>query len=142
MLAIAKQKCQNFSNVSFYVASASKLPFGDNSFDVIVSANAFHYFDEPNRVLKEMKRILKSEGKLIILDWCRDYLFCKICDLLLKIFDPAYKHCYTQAEFHHFLETADFKICCADKIRFDFVWGLMIVHAIPNTKIRGSKLTH
>jgi ubiquinone/menaquinone biosynthesis C-methylase UbiE len=134
MLAIARQKCQVYPNVSFQVASATALPLANNSFDVIVSANAFHYFDNPDLALREMKRVLKPEGTLVILDWCRDYLLCKICDLVLKVFEPAYKHCYTQAEFHHLLEVADFEIRCAAKIRFGFVWGLMVATAIPNTK--------
>lgn len=134
MLAIARQKCQVYPNVSFQVASASALPLANNSFDIIVSANAFHYFDDPDLALREMKRVLKPEGTIVILDWCRDYLLCKICDLALKVFDSDYKHCYTQAEFHRLLEVADLEIRCAAKVRFGFVWGLMVATAIPNTK--------
>lgn len=47
MLAIARQKLHNFSNVAFQSGSASALSFSDRSFDVIVSASAFHYFDDP-----------------------------------------------------------------------------------------------
>ncbi|HAX77674.1 MAG TPA: methyltransferase type 11, partial [Cyanobacteria bacterium UBA11372] len=42
MLAIARQKLHTYPNVSFHVAPASALPFTDNSFDVVVSANSFH----------------------------------------------------------------------------------------------------
>ena len=111
------------------MASASRLPFGSNSFDVIVSANSFHYFDEPLAALKEMRRVLKPDGKVIILDWCRDYLICKICDLVLKIFDPAYKQCYTQNQFHRLLNDENFVVCRATKIRFGIIWGLMVATA-------------
>lgn len=90
MLAIAKLKCSAYPQVSFQIASASRLPFDSNSFDVIVSANSFHYFNEPLAALKEMRRVLKPDGEVVILDWCRDYLICKIFDLVLKIFDPAH----------------------------------------------------
>jgi hypothetical protein len=43
---------------------------------------------------------MKPDAKIIILDWCRDYLIYKIFDLALKIFDPAHKQCYTQNEFY------------------------------------------
>jgi ubiquinone/menaquinone biosynthesis C-methylase UbiE len=46
MLAIAQQKLRTFANVSFQIANASALSFADHSFDVVVSANAFHYFDD------------------------------------------------------------------------------------------------
>ncbi len=130
MLAIAKQKCSAYPQVSFEIASASNLPFDNDSFDVIVSANSFHYFDDPIAALKEMRRVLKPDGKVIILDWCRDYLLCKICDVILKRFDPAHQQCYTQNEFHRLLEDANFAVYRATRIRFGVVWGLMVTTAI------------
>lgn len=129
MLAIAKQKCIAYPQASFQIASASNLPFDNDSFDVIVSANSFHYFDDPLAALKEMRRVLKPDGKVIILDWCRDYLFCQICDVILQVFDPAHQQCYTQNEFHRLLEDADFTINRTNRIRFGVVWGLMIATA-------------
>jgi ubiquinone/menaquinone biosynthesis C-methylase UbiE len=129
MLAIAQQKCHDYPNVAFQTGSASALPFTDNSFDVAVSANAFHYFDHPDLALAEMKRVLRSDGKVVIIDWCRDYFLCQVCDVLLKLFDPAYKQCYSQDEFHQLLQAADFEIHRATKVKFGIVWGLMIATA-------------
>ncbi|WP_392536245.1 class I SAM-dependent methyltransferase [Nostoc sp. C117] len=133
MLTIAKQKFSAYPQVSFQIASASNLPFDNDSFDVIVSANAFHYFDDPLTALKEMRRVLKPDGKVIILDWCRDYLTCKICELILKVFDPAHQQCYSQNEFHHLLKDANLAVSRATKIRFGLVWGLMVTTAILKT---------
>jgi ubiquinone/menaquinone biosynthesis C-methylase UbiE len=133
MLTIAKQKCSAYPQVEFHTATAKALPFVSNSFDVIVCANSFHYFDEPAAALTEMRRVLKPEGKIIILDWCRDYLLCKICDIILKVFDPAYKQCYTQDEFHHLLENTNFVIRRSTRVRFGIVWGLMIATASKKT---------
>jgi ubiquinone/menaquinone biosynthesis C-methylase UbiE len=134
MLAIAQKKCHEYTNVSFQTASVLQLPFVDDSFDVIVSASAFHYFDAPDAALTEMKRVLKPDGCVVILDWCRDYFLCQVCDILLKIFDPAYKQCYSQAEFHNLLAAAGFEICRASKVRFGIVWGMMIATATPQPK--------
>lgn len=131
MLAIARQKCYAYPNVEFHTASASALPFASNSFDVALSANSFHYFDDPLVTLGEMKRVLKPNGTVVILDWCRDYLVCKICDIVLKVFDPAYKQCYTQHEFHRLLASACFERRRATKVRFGVWWGLMVVTATP-----------
>ncbi|NJM67888.1 MAG: methyltransferase domain-containing protein [Acaryochloris sp. RU_4_1] len=126
MLAIAQQKIHAFPNVSFQTANASALPFADNSFDVVVSANAFHYFDDPAVALQEMKRVLKPMGRVVILDWCKDFVVCQIYDVFLKFFDPAYRQCYRQAEFHQLLTTTGFRIEGAQKVRFGWIWGLMI----------------
>ncbi|WP_026733954.1 class I SAM-dependent methyltransferase [Fischerella sp. PCC 9605] len=133
MLLVAKQKCRAYPNVSFLTASASALPFANNSFDVIVSASTFHYFDDPETSLKEMRRVLKPDGKVVILDWCKDYLLCRICDFVLKFVDPAYKQCYTQREFHSLFTSAQFDIKCATKFRFGIIWGMMIATATPQT---------
>jgi ubiquinone/menaquinone biosynthesis C-methylase UbiE len=98
-----------------------------------LSANAFHYFDRPQVALSEIKRVLKPNGKVIILDWNKDYLVCKICDWLLQIFDPAHQQCYTQAELHQLLVSADFKICRATRVRLGIIWGLMAVTVIPSS---------
>jgi ubiquinone/menaquinone biosynthesis C-methylase UbiE len=131
MLLVAKHKCRDYPSVSFHIASASALPFADHSFDVIVTASSFHYFDDPDAALVEMKRVLNPDGKVVILDWCKDYLLCRLCDIVLKVFDPAYKQCYTQAEFHHLLTKAGFSISSATKVRFGLVWGLMVATAKP-----------
>jgi ubiquinone/menaquinone biosynthesis C-methylase UbiE len=131
MLAIAQQKLHNYSNVSFQSASASALPFPDQSFDVIVSANAFHYFDDPIAALAEIKRVLKPDGKVVILDWCKDFWLCRILDIALKWTDPAHQQCYTQRELHGFLTSAGFNIDASAKIRFGLVWGLMVATAVP-----------
>nr|WP_317105468.1 methyltransferase domain-containing protein [Chroococcidiopsis sp. SAG 2025] len=106
-----------------------KQQFANNSFDVIVSASSFHYFEDPVAALVEMKRVLQPHGRVTILDWCKDYLLCRLCDLVLKLFDPAYQQCYTEAEFHHLLELAGFEICRATKFRFNVVWGMAIATA-------------
>jgi ubiquinone/menaquinone biosynthesis C-methylase UbiE len=129
MLDIACRKLVAYPHVSFQVATASALPFADHYFDVIVSASAFHYFDVPESALAEMKRVLKPEGKVIILDWCKDYLFCRLLDWVLQVVDPAHQQCYTQAEFHHLLTSAGFEICQATQVRLGLVWGLMIAQA-------------
>jgi ubiquinone/menaquinone biosynthesis C-methylase UbiE len=131
MLTIAQQKCSNSTNVSFQVASASALPFPHHHFDVVVSANAFHYFDHPEAALSEIRRVLQPNGSVVILDWCKDYLLCRIFDAVLQFFDPAHKQCYTQAEFHQLLTSAGFRLDRATKVRFGFLWGLMIATAVP-----------
>jgi ubiquinone/menaquinone biosynthesis C-methylase UbiE len=132
MLSVAREKYQTYPNIEFHKASVHSLPFDNNCFDVVVSANAFHYFDEPQVALAEMKRVLKPNGKIVILDWNKDYLMCKIFDWALQIFDPAYQQCYTEAELHQLLVAADFKICRATKVRFGVIWGLMAVTAVPS----------
>ena len=134
MLELAQQKCQAYPNVTFCIASASRLPFPDRNFDVVVSASALHYFDEPDVSLAEMRRVVKPGGSVVILDWCKDYLLCRLFDIVLKLIEPAYQRCYTQREFHRLLASAQFNIQSARKARFGLVWGLMIATAVDRRR--------
>ena len=131
MLAIAAQKCCPFPTVLFQRARASALPCRAHSCDLIVSANAFHYFDAPLLVLEEMRRVLKPGGRVVILDWCKDFRLCALCDILLSAIDPAHQHCYTQHELHGLLTAACLDVHRATRVRFGLVWGLMVATAAP-----------
>jgi 2-polyprenyl-3-methyl-5-hydroxy-6-metoxy-1,4-benzoquinol methylase/spore maturation protein CgeB len=52
--------------VRFLVGDANSLPFGDESFDSVVLCEILEHLTHPERVLKEVRRVLKDKGKLII----------------------------------------------------------------------------
>ena len=130
MLEIAKDKLRDYPNVNLSNNSVTSLPFSDESFELVICANSFHYFEHPQPALTEMKRVIKPNGKLIILDWCRDYMLLKIVDALLKITDPAHQKCYTQSELNHLLLSAGFDVVKDSKIRFGIIWELMAMVAV------------
>ncbi|NES78680.1 MULTISPECIES: class I SAM-dependent methyltransferase [Okeania] len=137
MLNVARKKYQAYSNVKFQQASVHSLPFNSHSFDVVVCANSFHFFDKPQVALGEMKRVLKPNGKVIIIDWNKDYFVCRICDWFLQIFDPAHQQCYTQAELHQLLVSAQFEVHSATKFRLGVIWGMMAVTAFFRSQESG-----
>ena len=54
-------KAKNPDNLSFEVADATSLRFADNSFDIVVIANALHIIPNPEKALEEIRRVLKDE---------------------------------------------------------------------------------
>jgi ubiquinone/menaquinone biosynthesis C-methylase UbiE len=133
MIELARQKLQSYSHVDFQLASASALPFDDASLDTVIAANSFHYFDDPDVALNEMKRVLKPNGNLIILDWCKNFWVCRVCDWILQRIDPAHQQCYTQAKFHQFFSSNGFRVRQSSKIWFGLIWGLMVATATPHS---------
>lgn len=130
MLSVARRKLQACPNVDFVAANASGLPFPNESFDRVICASAFHYFDEPQTPVLEMRRVLKPGGKLILLDWCKDYLFCRVCDILFRAFNPDYAQCYTQKELSRFLKNGGFQVSSERKFRSQAVWGMAMIEAV------------
>lgn len=52
--------------VTIIKGSAESLPFEDNTFDVVFSSHVLEHVTNENNALKEMSRVLKPTGKLII----------------------------------------------------------------------------
>lgn len=65
-------ECEGLDDrINFIKASASKLPFNDNDFDVVVSCLTFHEVKDESekiKVFKEALRVLKKDGEFIFLD--------------------------------------------------------------------------
>ena len=101
------------------------MPFADQSFDVVVSTSAFHYFRSPLRALSEMRRVLKVGGHVVITDWCHDYLACRVCDLALNRFNRAHFHTYRASECASLLANAGLAEVSTETYRINWFWGLM-----------------
>lgn len=63
----AKERLEG-KNVSFKFGNAQCLPYEDNQFDAVVSTSTFHHYPYPDNVLKEVHRVLKPKGILVICD--------------------------------------------------------------------------
>lgn len=72
MLAIAEKKIR-FRNaaggITLKQANACKVPFADNSFDVVTIAFGIRNVADAAAGLKEMHRVLKPDGKVLILEF-------------------------------------------------------------------------
>jgi len=63
------------------VCDAEKLPFSDNHFDVVTVAFGLRNMTHKDAALKEMNRVLKPRGKLLVLE------FSKVAKPLRKAYD-------------------------------------------------------
>ena len=63
---IAQAKRDNRSaKLHFSVQDMFRLPYADQSFDVVIVSNALHIVPQPEKALQEIKRVLKDDGVLI-----------------------------------------------------------------------------
>lgn len=51
---------------SFVCGSADEMSFDDNRFDKLFTVNTLYFWDEREKILSEIERVLKPKGKLII----------------------------------------------------------------------------
>ena len=121
----------------FIHGSASDIPQEDGFFDLIVCRAAFKNFTEPVAALKEMRRVLRSGGKALIIDLRRDAPKETIDEYVDKMNMGAInsavtkltfrlmllKRAYTRDEFNQFISESGFENFDVQEVPIGFeIW--------------------
>lgn len=95
MLSMAGHICPDGE---FVFGDAQDLPFEDASFDAVVAAQLFCFLEDVDRALSESFRVLKPQGRVVILDTDWDTLVWRAGnpDLMARVM-AAYKAGYADA---------------------------------------------
>ena len=114
MLAKARERCTkaNLQNVSFKEGSATKLPFPENHFDVVVTRASIHHFQEPRRVFDETMRVMKNGGILVVADVVSSEIGEKsaLQNAIEVLRDPSHVCMYPASELASLVRGAGLKI--------------------------------
>lgn len=79
-------------------ADAERLPFPDASFGLVVTRYSFHHMVAPLSVLKEMKRVCRPGGKILVVDVILPANKAIAYDMMETLRDPSHTHALTRAE--------------------------------------------
>ena len=66
MLKQARKKLARFPHVVVEQADITDLHYADHSFDAVVAGNVIHLLPEPGDALKELKRVTRPGGTIIV----------------------------------------------------------------------------
>ena len=83
MLTIAKNKHPEYE---FIQADCTRLPFGDNSFDIITMGYGLRNIENRKQALKEIYRVLKPNGEFLQLDFGNKNFAGKFFEILVPNF--------------------------------------------------------
>ena len=67
-----RKRFADYPRVRFQQADALSLPFEDESFDTVSVAGSLHHLSDPRIGLREMMRVLRRGGHLILVEMYRD----------------------------------------------------------------------
>jgi len=70
MVKIARRHAKGVDNARFVFGNAARLPFKDNSIDLVISTGASHHWKTPRMVFDECYRVLKTSKEAWIYDGC------------------------------------------------------------------------
>lgn len=66
MLKQTSKKCRQYNNIRIKRADMTRLKCHDNRFDKVIAGNVIHLLDEPIAAVKELERVCKAGGKIIV----------------------------------------------------------------------------
>ena len=68
MIKEAEEKLSEFSSVEVQIEDCYNTSFEDNTFNALLMVNLIHIVKEPVMVLEESRRVLKDDGRVVIVD--------------------------------------------------------------------------
>lgn len=110
MISIAKEKLEENSFINYETGTSDNLKFNSNYFDYVICSNSLHHHPSTQNSLKEMTRVLKKNGKLIIVDGILDGIFRKINFYIInKIQNEGTVYRFTKSEIKKLLAEFGYK---------------------------------
>lgn len=121
-MALGKKK---FPNLIFKEGSGYKLPYEDNSFDLVVCTEVLEHLDQPAKVLSE---VLRTSRKYVLISVPNEPFFMlsnfiRGKNLFRLGYDPGHINHWTIFSFQKFIKKNGIKI---KKMLFPFPWVMVL----------------
>jgi len=99
-------------NIDLCRANADSLPFYDNAFDIVTCRRAPHHFSDIMEALLEMRRVLRSVGRLVIDDRSvpEDDFVDSCMNELDRLHDESHVREYRPSQWRQLLERCGFTV--------------------------------
>jgi len=132
--ARAEARDEGLSTVEFRAGDAERLPFDDESFDVVACRAAFHHFPRPARVLGEMARVCRRGGRVLVADMLGhdDAERAALHDRIERLCDPTHVRAIPAAELERLFAEAGLRIVAAPRSTMDYDAHEWIAHGGPD----------
>ncbi len=133
MIEKAGKKAKDKPNISLYVMDIENMDFENNTFDTVVSSCVFCSVPDPIRGLKEIGRVCKNKGKILMLEHVRSNK--RITGKIMDILNPIPVNTYganINRKTHENIIKAGFN---PDNIHVDYLWkDIVLLIEIKNEK--------
>ncbi len=129
LIAAAPRVSRTTFPAALIAADAAAIPLRDSSADTVVSASTLHDWAEPGRALTEVRRILRPDGRLLLLDWCREGPAMRALNVALRVARNPFHRMYSSDEAAALLDEAGFRVVTAERRTVTWMWGLMVIEA-------------
>ena len=118
MLKQAKKKLKNYDNIDYRRVDITDIEAEDNSFDVVVAGNVIHLLPDPQRAMKELTRVCKDGGRLVIPTYINgDEGTNKLAVKFLEKLGASFKCQFDAESYEKFFEDMGYKNVTYEVVR-------------------------
>ncbi len=113
VLTLARRRIREDSlQISLVRGVAETLPFHAASFDAVVLRLALHHFEKPSVVLREVKRLLRPRGRLVVVDILTsgDHEVAGLYNAIERLRDRSHVQLVPEGELIAAIETEGFRL--------------------------------
>lgn len=113
MLARARAAARDagLDRAGFAFADANTLPLADASLDLAVCGYSLHHFLHPERIIRELARVIRRGGRVAIADLIvPDGADSELNNRIERTRDPSHARTLATREIHSILETAGLRV--------------------------------
>lgn len=117
-LRLARER-SGVEHASWVRGVAGRAPFADGTFDAAVVRLALHHFEDPRAVLREVRRLLRDGGRLVVLDVLTSEVeeIATLHNAIERLRDPSHASFVSHAAQLETIRSAGFEI--ADESRWE-----------------------
>jgi phosphatidylethanolamine/phosphatidyl-N-methylethanolamine N-methyltransferase len=116
---------QGLTNVRLLEMDAANLTFADNSFDIVYAPYLVSVVPDPVKVVREMRRVCRNDGKIIVLNHFRSAN--PVLSRIERAISPLTVHIGFKSDLDlpGFLAQADLQPISIKKVNFPRIWSLV-----------------
>src|SRR5207247_8094692 len=95
------QRKQGLENLTWQEGNVPPLPYADSSFSIVSTRFAFHHFLDPLAVLKEMRRVCRPGGRVVVADTAPALSTGDAFNRMEQLRDPSHVRALSPEELLH-----------------------------------------
>jgi len=127
-----RQKELGLTNLGWDIGTVLPLPCESESFSIVITRYSFHHFLDPEAVLKEMCRICKTGGKVLIADAALPADKADAYNYMEKLRDPSHTRALSRDEFEILLQNSGLKNLQRSSYRVEMELEKQLNASFPN----------
>lgn len=118
------------ANITWDLGDITRLPYKDASYDIVTCRFAFHHLLDPLAALREMVRVCRVGGRVVVADSSPDAARAEGFDNLERLRDPSHTHALPPGEMTALFASAGLTNVEVESMRLDTDIDALLGHSV------------